>query len=197
MTDGERTFKQRALMNEEADCIARIARERDEAAFSRLYDLQSPLLFGLACRILGREEEAEEVLQDVMLKVWREADRHDAARGSVRAWLVMMTRSRCLDRLRRRSVRQRRESPLSEGVEYFPDDRLMTVEEMGRAETRVEVRQALNSLPEPQRRALEEAFFGGLSQTEIAAKTGDPLGTVKTRMRLGMQKLTEMLKAYL
>lgn len=183
-------------MSEEADCLSRIARERDEDAFSRLYDLQSPLLFGLACRILARKDEAEEVLQEIMLKVWHEADRYDAARGSARAWLVMMTRSRCLDRLRRRSTALRREPPAPENLDQTPDDSVMAVEEMTRAEERAAVRQALNSLPEAQRRALEAAFFEGLTHAEIAAKTGDPLGTVKTRVRLGMMKLAELLKAY-
>ena len=194
--DDERISKQRALMSEEVDCLARIARLRDEQAFSRLYDLQSPLLFGLACRILARKDEAEEVLQEIMLKVWHEAGRYDAARGSARAWLIMMTRSRCLDRLRRRSTALRRESPAPQSLEQTPDDSLMAVEEMSRAEERVAVRQALDSLPEAQRRALEAAFFDGLTHAEIAVKTGDPLGTVKTRIRLGMLKLTETLKAY-
>lgn len=195
--DEGRISKQRALMSEEADCLARIARERDERAFSRLYDLQSPLLFGLACRILARRDEAEEVLQEIMLKVWREASRYDPARGSARAWLVMMTRSRCLDRLRRRSTAMRRESPAGESLDYTPDDSLMAVEEMSRAEERVAVRQALDSLPEAQRSALEAAFFEGLTHAEISAQTGEPLGTVKTRIRLGMMKLAETLKVYL
>ncbi len=194
--DAVRISQQQALMSEEADCLARVVRTRDEYAFSRLYDLQSPLLFALACRMLGAEEDAQEVVQEVMLKMWREAGRYDPARGSVRAWSVTMTRSRCLDRLRRRGVVRRHETqPLSDAPEPA-DDAPMAVEEMVRAETGAAVRRALGALPEEQRRALEASFFDGLSQSQISAASGEPLGTVKTRMRLGMRKLAELLKTY-
>ncbi len=194
--DDARISQQQALVLEEADCIARVARARDEQAFSRLYDLQSPLLFALACRMLGSDEDAQEVVQEVMLKMWREAGNYDPSRGSVRAWSVTMTRSRCLDRLRRRTVARKHETRAAQDAPESADDSLMAVEEMVRAETQVVVRRALAALPEEQRRALEAAFFDGLSQSQISAESGEPLGTVKTRIRLGMKKLAEQLKAY-
>ncbi len=184
------------MLGEEADCLSRVARARDESAFSRLYDLQSPLLFSLACRMLGSEEDAQEVVQEVMLKMWREAGRYDPARGSVRAWSVTMTRSRCLDRLRSRAVLRRHESQPAADSPEPADDAPMAVEDMLRAETQAVVRRALSALPDEQRRALEASFFDGLSQSQIAAETGEPLGTVKTRVRLGMRKLAELLKAH-
>lgn len=168
----------------------------DERAFSRIYDLHSPLMFGVACRMLG-QAEAEDCLQEVFLQVWKKAADFDPMRGSARAWLVLLTRSRCLDRLRRIGVRRRTEGPDHGGDGGAPepaDDRPMASEEFERAEEGAAVRAAIQSLPEPQRKALELAYFEGLSQTQIAAALGEPLGTVKTRMRLAMLKLIEIFK---
>jgi RNA polymerase sigma-70 factor (ECF subfamily) len=196
-SDDARKSDEGILAEQDALLIARIVDESDEGAFSQLYDRHAPLLFGLACRILGRENEAEEALQEAMLQLWRKAGNYDAGKGSVRAWLVVVTRSRCLDRLRRRSVVTRREIQMPENAPEPADDALMAPEEMEQAETRAAVQRALGSLPEAQRKALEAAFFEGMTQTEISARFGEPLGTVKTRMRLGMIKLMEQLKPYI
>jgi RNA polymerase sigma-70 factor (ECF subfamily) len=146
--------------------------------------------------MLGRKDAAEEVLQEAMLQFWNKAADYDARKGSLRAWLVVLTRSRCLDRMRRRSVVNRSEVQMSENVPEPVDDALMAPEEMEQAEARAAVQNALGALPAPQREALEAAFFEGMTQTEISARTGEPLGTVKTRMRLGMIKLMDLLKPY-
>jgi RNA polymerase sigma-70 factor (ECF subfamily) len=180
---------------EAAGLVRRIAEERDEESFSRLYDLYAPLLFGLACRMLGRESDAQDALQEVFLQVWRKAADFDARKGSARTWLIVLTRSRCLDRLRRKGRREGHELPLRESgaepAEAAVGSRALELTEVG-----VVVRQALAELPEPQRRSIEASYFDGLSQSEISSKTGEPLGTVKTRMRLGMLKLMELLKPY-
>ena len=184
-------------MSDDSDALLRRLAQGDEQAFSRLYDLNSPLMFAVACRMLG-SSEAEDALQETFLQVWNKAADFDPMRGSARAWLVLLTRSRCLDRLRRIGTRRKTEGPAhadEDGVAQEPaDDRPMASEEFERAEENAAVRAAIQSLPEPQRRALELAYFEGMSQTQIAAATGEPLGTVKTRMRLAMLKLIEIFK---
>jgi RNA polymerase sigma-70 factor (ECF subfamily) len=194
--DAARKLSEQAPNDGAAALVARMARG-DEDAFSLLYDLHAPLLYGLACRIMGREQDAEEALQDAMLQAWRTAGKYDESKGSVRTWLVMMTRSRCLDRLRRRGTVSRREAPMPEGAAEPADDSLMAPEEMQQAETKAAVVAALAALPEAQRKVLDAAFYEGMTQAEIAERTGEPLGTVKTRMRLGMLKLMELLKPYM
>jgi RNA polymerase sigma-70 factor (ECF subfamily) len=181
--------------DEAAGLIRRIAEEGHEESFSRLYDLYAPLLFGLACRILGRKNDAQDALQEVFLQVWRKAADFDASKGSARTWLIVLARSRCLDRLRRKGRAEGRESPLREGAGE-PAEAAVGTRGLELSEAGLAVRQALAELPEPQRQAIEASYFDGLSQSEIAQKTGEPLGTVKTRMRLGMLKLMDLLKAY-
>lgn len=194
---GARKPNEGTVAEEDPFLIARVVKHGDENAFSQLYDRHAPLLFSLACRMLGRKSEAEEVLQEAMLQFWRKAGDYDASKGSFRAWLVVLTRSRCLDRLRHRSVVQRSEVQMSEDVPEPADDALMAPEEMEQSEARAAVHAALGALPEVQRQALEAAFFEGMTQSEISTRTGEPLGTVKTRMRLGMIKLMELLKPYI
>ncbi|MBI5240374.1 MAG: sigma-70 family RNA polymerase sigma factor [Elusimicrobia bacterium] len=190
-----RTMDGKPEADEAAGLLRRIAGERDPEAFARLYDLHAPLLFGLVIRILANRGDAEDVLQEVFLQVWDKAADFDAERGSARTWLVVLARSRCLDRLRRKGRREGRELPLREGGAEPAEAPVGTggleLSEAGRA-----VRQALAALPEPQRRAIAASYFDGLSQSEISRQTGEPLGTVKTRMRLGMLKLMELLEPY-
>lgn len=174
-----------------AALIAAIA-AGDREAFSRFYDLTAPLAFGLIRRVLRDPEAAAEVLQEVFWQVWQDAPRYDPKRGSAEAWLVMRAKTRAIDRLR--SIRRRDRTfvaPVDESVtppsaEQAPDPAVV-------AEDRSLVQGALAQLPEAQRRVIELAFFEGLTQTEIAARLGEPLGTVKTRARLALDRLRGVL----
>jgi RNA polymerase sigma-70 factor, ECF subfamily len=163
---------------------------RDEAALAELYDAYRVILFGLLMRILKNREEAEDVLQEVFLQVWRRAADFDENRGRPFTWLVTMTRSRGIDRLRTLAARERvaiagtRND--SEAVSDAANDAF-------RSEQRGLVTNALDQLPDEQKRPLMLAYFDGLTQSEIAARLGAPLGTVKTRMRTGLMKLRDML----
>jgi RNA polymerase sigma-70 factor (ECF subfamily) len=174
--------------------IARIE-GRDAGALATLYDRHGGRLLGLAQRILGDTGEAEDVVQEVFLHVWKSAATFDAARGPVLAWLLVATRSRSIDRLRsRRSAGRASGRPLDEAPEIASGD---DVEQDAAArEWETKCRGAIGQLPEDQKRALELAYFEGLTQQEIAERTGTPLGTVKTRVRLGLMKLRELMGSY-
>ena len=164
----------------------------DETALAAVYDRYRLILFGLVLRILHDRAEAEDVLQEVFLQVWRRASDFDESRGRAFTWLVTIARSRALDRLRAASSRAR----LATEAAQSPRDEVGdAAEEATRSEQATTVRKALAELPDEQRRALLLAYFEGLTQTEIAARLGDPLGTVKTRMRSGMMKLREILRS--
>ncbi len=162
----------------------------DESALAALYDRYNSILLGLLLRILHSRVEAEDVLQEVFLQIWQRAANFDEARGRGFTWMVTLARSRAIDRLRSLQSRQRaddtalRDAP--ESVGDASDDAL-------HAEHRDIVRGALAEIPEEQRRALLLAYFEGLTQSEIAARLNQPLGTVKTRMRSGMGKLRDLL----
>jgi RNA polymerase sigma-70 factor (ECF subfamily) len=163
---------------------------RDETALAQLYDRYRVILFGLLLRILHNREEAEDVLQEVFLQVWRRAADFDENRGRPFTWLVTLARSRAIDRLRSLAARDRvalagaREP--SEEVSDAVDDAL-------KSEQKSVVTTALAQLPEEQQQPLLLAYYDGLTQSEIAKKLNAPLGTVKTRMRAGLKKLREQL----
>lgn len=165
----------------------------DAHAVGELYDRYAVVLLAVARRILGGAGEAEEVLQESFLQAWNQATRYDAQRSSVSTWLILIARSRALDRLRSRQARQR----AAEGAAAEPARDTSSSSELSvlHAERRRRVRAVLAELPDEQRRVLELAFYEGLSQTEIATRTGTPLGTVKTRALLGMKKLRQALRA--
>ncbi len=172
--------------------ITRIA-AGDRDAFSRFYDLLAPTAFGLIRRVLRDPEAAAEVLQEVFWQVWREAPQYDPKRGSPEAWLVMRAKTRAIDRLR--SIRRRDRTfvaPVDESVAQRNDGPAENPAVV--AEDRGLVQTALAQLPEPQRRVIELAFFEGLTQSEIATRLGEPLGTVKTRARLGLERLRGALR---
>ena len=178
------------LQISDSDLIHAVARG-DELALAACYDRYRLILFGLILRILHDREEAEDVLQDIFLQVWRRAGDFDEARGRAFTWLVTIARSRALDRLRSAGSRAR----LAEEAAQIPrDDVADASQDALKSEAAAIVRRALAALPEEQRRTLFLAYFEGLTQTEIAARLGDPLGTVKTRMRSGMIKLRELLE---
>ncbi len=176
----------------DAVLVRQLADHRTEA-LGDLYDRYGSLLMGLAYRILGNRTDAEEVLQDVLLHVWNHAGRYDPSRSSVSTWLVLIARSRAIDRLRSRRVVER----TVEAVQHEPGDGHASpegAENVLIAERRERVRREMESLPPEQREVLELAFFQGLSQSEIAGQTGIPLGTVKTRTLLAMKKLRQALR---
>jgi RNA polymerase sigma-70 factor, ECF subfamily len=163
---------------------------RDDAALARLYDRYRLILFGLLLRILNSREEAEDVLQEVFLQIWRRAGDFDEARGQAFTWMVTLARSRAIDRLRAINARRRlAASATDEITERVSDSAVDAVE----SEQRKIVSGALAQIPDEQRRTLILAYFEGLTQSEIATRLGAPLGTVKTRMRSGMTKLRELL----
>jgi RNA polymerase sigma-70 factor, ECF subfamily len=172
--------------------LARIA-QGDREAFGRFYDAFAPLALGLIRRILRDPAASEEVLQEVFWQIWREAARYDPGRGSPEAWVVMRSKTRAIDRLR--AIRRREKTfvaPVDESVarsEEAPGENPGVA-----AETRGLVRSALDGLPERERRVVELAFFEGLTQSEIASRLGEPLGTVKTRARSGLERLRSLMK---
>jgi RNA polymerase sigma-70 factor, ECF subfamily len=161
---------------------------RDEQAVAELYDRHHRLLFGLILRILRDRSEAEEVLQEVFVLVWTRAETYNVALGSPAAWLVRIARNRGIDRLRANSVRVRaaESAPLPEPAES--PETSAALSEQQRA-----VAYALQSLPADQRLLIEQAYFLGLTQSELAERFNLPLGTVKTRIRAGMIALRERL----
>jgi len=167
------------------------AAAQDREAFSQLYDRFSTLVFSLAMRMLRAQSDAEDLLQEVFMQVWRQAASYSQERGSPEAWIVNIARSRAIDKLR--SIRRRDKSFVltddPAGAES-PDNVESTV---GDSESKLAMNSALANLPEAQRKVLELAYFSGLSQTEIAEQLKEPLGTVKTRMRAGIQRLRGML----
>lgn len=168
--------------------------QRDVRAFEQLYDRHSRLVYGLVLRILQQASTAEEVVQDVFLQLWRNASQFDTARGAFIPWLLTLARNRALDHLRLKSERQRRREDQTEElppVVSAPDFE-GSIDEQRRA---ARVRQLMAALQPQQKRALELAYFEGLSHSEIAAKLQEPLGTVKSWIRNGLLKLKEGLQA--
>jgi RNA polymerase sigma-70 factor (ECF subfamily) len=168
-------------------------KERDMASLEALYDRYGRYVYALAVRMLGRTEEAEEVVQDVFWQIWKSETQYDPARAAFRTWLFAITRSRCLDRLRSQRSRPVSELPRESDLPPAPSD---PEEEAMLAERQKRVVAAFQALPEPQRRVLELGFFSGLTHREIAARLGEPLGTVKSRIKMGMDRLKDSLRGF-
>ncbi len=174
------------------DVLLSRMRRKDEAALAELYDRYSALLYTLALRIVGDRALAQEVIQDAFLRSWHEADQYDPARGRVNAWLMAVTRNRAIDLLRSRSHQARlREGQSLIATGQNEPDAADTSEQVL---VRHMVSEALNALPADQRQAIELAYYGGLTQAEIAQRLGEPLGTVKTRVRAGLERLRGTLR---
>jgi RNA polymerase sigma-70 factor (ECF subfamily) len=168
--------------------------ERRPRALAELYDRHAPTLLALARRILGSAQDAEDVIQEVFVHVWSQAARYDAARSSVSTWLVLIVRSRAIDRLRNRKVVERTHE--ASHIAQPPEDASPGgTEAVFIRERRERVRREMANLPPEQRQVIEMAFYEGLTQSEIAAKADLPLGTVKTRTLLAMKKLRSALRA--
>jgi RNA polymerase sigma-70 factor, ECF subfamily len=180
----------------QAQLLRRIAAQ-DQQALAEFYDQTAGALFSTAVRILGDAHEAEEVIQDVFVQIWNKAATFDVALGAPFHWTVSITRNRCIDRLR---TRQRRSSLLAELLEAAtvnPATPLPSAQKGLNADELAAVRSAVEDLPTEQRQAIALAFFGGMTHMEIAEALNEPLGTTKARIRRGMLKLRESLKAYI
>lgn len=163
---------------EEAALIERI-RSGDETAMEDMYDRYSGIVYGVALRVLGDTSAAEDVLQEVFLQLWRNPQSFDANRGKLPAWLAVIARNRAIDHLRKR--------PPEEDLSGVSVSTGLNLESEAAQRLAVEkIRAVFSRLPLDQRRALEMAFFEGMTHTEIASKTGEPLGTIKTRIRAGL-----------
>lgn len=164
-----------------------------QEALGRLYDETAPSVNGLLLRMLGRAEDAEEVLMDVYLKAWKNAASYAPERGSVQAWLMMMARSVAIDRLRRRATQPQTTSIAVESAPEPVSPVTSPEEQTSQRQWRAEVLRALDELPREQREAVTIAFFEGLSHSELAVRLGQPLGTVKSRVRIGLNRLRQIL----
>jgi RNA polymerase sigma-70 factor (ECF subfamily) len=179
------------------EMIAQIGR-RDQSAFSALYDRLSGPLYSLAFKMLGDASDSQDALQEVFVQIWSRASTYDPEKSSVFSWAVLLTRSRAIDRLRARDRRLRVvvESTAENTVAEATD--ASTVESAAdtanKKDEAAHVRSLLNNLPEDQRQAIELAFFGHRTHHEIAAQLGQPLGTVKARIRRGLLKLREQFR---
>lgn len=172
------------------DLLQRIA-QGDQTAVTELYDATSHVVFGLALRVLGDRAIAEDVVVEVYSQVWGQAQTYDAQRGTPLSWLLTVTRSRAIDALRSRQRVQRIE-PLETAADA-PDSTPGPEDILGTAERRRVVSQALANLSPDQRQVIEMAYYSDLSHSEIALRLGQPLGTVKTRIRTGLLRLRELL----
>jgi RNA polymerase sigma-70 factor (ECF subfamily) len=172
---------QAADHQDDAALIARL-RAGDQSAMAGLYDRYSGVVYGVALRVLANTTAAEDVVQEIFLQLWRNPQAFDAERGRLAPWLAVIARNRAIDHLRKRPMEDDiDELPISTGVDLESDSaQKLAIEK---------VRNVLAQLPADQRKSLEMAYFEGMTHTEIAGKTGDPLGTVKTRIRTGLLAL--------
>lgn len=163
----------------------------DPGALELLYQRHAPRAMAIALRVLGSPTEAEEIVQETFLEVWRRAAQYDSARGTATAWIAAMARSRAIDRARTRGSAARAVAAAAD--EELPPGAPSPLEDIERRRERERVSAALRTLPAEQRQPIQLAYFHGLSQREIAERTGQPLGTVKTRVRIAMEKLATLL----
>ena len=170
--------------------IQKVANQ-DRDAFSQLYDRFSSLVFTLAMRMLRVRSDAEDLLQEVFVQIWRQAQSYSVQRGSPEAWIINIARSRAIDKIR--SIRRMEKSFVLTDDPARAESSENVESSAAESEARMAMNSALANLPETQRKVLELAYFDGLTQTEIANRLAEPLGTIKTRMRSGIQRLRDML----
>ena len=168
----------------------------DPEALSQLYDRYNGIMKALILRVIHNEAEADDLLQEIFMEIWNQAKNFSAHKGKPLGWMVTLARRRAIDGLRKKQAYARAEERLQSETEQQPDAWVhnATEEEITFSDTRVLVRRVIDSLPPPQQQAIELAFFRGMSQREIAANTNTPLGTVKTRLELGLKKIYDGLK---
>jgi len=180
--------------NEDTALVARLI-QGEGSALEELYDRYGRAVYSLTLRMLGDVQSAEELTQEVFLRLWRQAPSYQPSRGAFLTWLLSIAHNMAIDEIRRR----KRRPLLMDGTDedqtllLLPDPRSDVERDAWLASLQTHVRDALTAIPPAQRQAIELAYFGGLTQREIAEYLGEPLGTIKTRMRLGMLKLRERL----
>ena len=175
------------------ETLARAIAAGDESALARAYDTHGGVVYGLALRVCGKVHDAEEVLQDVFMTLWRTASRFDGARGPLVGYLTTLTRNRAIDRVRSRRARPDGAVGADDDAPPIAASSPSPLDHVEGGDDAVLAVHALGRLPVDERRVLEMAYFDGLSQTEIAQRTGDPLGTVKGRTRSALRRLREAL----
>jgi RNA polymerase sigma-70 factor (ECF subfamily) len=168
----------------------------DSDALSQLYDRYNGILKALILRVIHNEAEADDLLQEIFMEIWNQAKNFSAQKGKPLGWMVTLARRRAIDGLRKKQAYQRAEERLQNETEQQPDAWVhnATEEEILLSDTRSLIRKVIRGLPPAQQQAIDLAFFKGMSQREIAAKTNTPLGTVKTRLELGLKKIYDGLK---
>src|SRR6266403_189320 len=168
----------------------------DADALSQLYDRYNGIVKALILRIIHNDSEADDLLQEVFMEIWNQAKNFSAQKGKPLGWMVTLARRRAIDGLRKKQAYARAEERLQNEIEQQPDAWVhnATEEEIVLSDTRALIRKVIKGLPPPQQQAIDLAFFRGMSQREIAAKTNTPLGTVKTRLELGLKKIYDGLK---
>jgi RNA polymerase sigma-70 factor (ECF subfamily) len=179
----------RNLADEEA---MQLVQEGNPRAFELIYDRHGGPAFSLAYRMVGNRVTAEDITQEAFLSIWRSRLRYDQSRGSVRTWVLGIVHNRAIDALRRSMVHDRRREAI-ETVEERHEAKERTDVEAARREEARSIRTALDTLPDDQRRTIELAYFGGFSHSQIADLLNEPIGTVKGRMRLGLEKMRRQL----
>ena len=177
------------------DLMLRIQKE-DAEALSLLYDRYSGIIKALILRVIHNDAEADDLLQEIFMEIWNQAKNFSAQKGKPLGWMVTLARRRAIDGLRKKQAYARAEERLQGETEQQPDAWVQntTETEIAMGDRRVLIRRVIDSLPPPQQQAVELAFFRGMSQREIAANTNTPLGTVKTRLELGLKKIYDGLK---
>ena len=177
------------------DLMLRI-KAQDPDALSQLYDRYNGILKALILRVIHNEAEADDLLQEIFMEIWNQAKNFSAQKGKPLGWMVTLARRRAIDGLRKKQAYARAEERLKNETEQQPDAWVhnATEEEIVLSDTRALIRKVIAGLPPPQQQAIDLAFFKGMSQREIAAKTNTPLGTVKTRLELGLKKIYDALK---
>jgi RNA polymerase sigma-70 factor (ECF subfamily) len=184
--------KLRRLADEE---LMALVAGNDADAYEVVLERHADAAFSLAYRICGRRAVAEDIVQDALLAVWRSGGRYDSTRGSVRTWTLGIVHNRAVDALRRSGVHERRRAS-DEGIEETLEADERTDSQAIENSTSLEIRGAIDELPNEQRRVIELAYFGGFTHAEIASMLDAPIGTVKGRMRLGLHKLRDQLQGW-
>ena len=174
--------------------LMHLVKDGDGDAFELLYDRHGTAAFSLAYRILGQRSAAEDATQEAFISIWRSRERYDSVRGSVRTWILSIVHRRAIDGLRRDAARPRASVATVEDVQERTEAPERTDAEAVRRDEARTIRAAIEALPAEQSRVIQLAYFGGFTHTEIAGMLDAPVGTVKGRMRLGLEKMREHLK---